>query len=200
MRRWVLRKVAVVFISVFRYRIQVRLLSFVCMRGRWQLPWHEVSKRNPSFLVPSNKIFNRVLLRSVLGEVHVLWRHIENTRLERNRGGEETGDDTDYDDKLVNKWPGILRPVNHYSYIRASYNDDDDKKEKKRKEKTTTMNIIIFISATVIIIIGLLKGFLLFPSPPSSFLSPSILCNYLLMDTTISLEGAEQVTRSDCQR
>ena len=78
--------------------------------------------------------------------------------------------------------------------------DDDDKKEKKRKEKTTTMNIIIFISATVIIIIGLPKGFLLFPSPPSSFLSPSILCNYLLMDTTISLEGAEQVTRSDCQR
>ena len=75
------------------------------------------------------------MLRSVLGEVHVLWRHIENTRLERNRGGEETGDDTDYDDKLVNKWPGILRPVNHYSYIRASYNDDDDKKEKKKRKK-----------------------------------------------------------------
>ena len=99
--RWVLRKLAVVFISVFHYRIQVRLLSLLCVGGRWQLPWHEVSNRNPSFLVPSNKIFKRVLLRSILGEVHVFWRHIENTLPERNHGGEETGDDTDYDDKLV---------------------------------------------------------------------------------------------------
>ena len=37
-------------------------------------------------------------------------------------------------------------------------------------------------------------------SPPSSFLSQSILCNCLKVCTQFPLEGADRVTRSDCQR